>query len=223
MKKALQRHGLAWLDPDLDVSSCAADPANASAVREWISEGLPLVVARQPWQRDANLAHVAVGLTLPPPAIRQRVSLVVSTEAILRQSGPMDLVQALSAVDGPCRELIQRILAICKDTKVTPYVYGSALWQTVSGRTYMTEASDLDVLFVCDESSDMRLLLNSLEACEGSVPRLDGEIVVPSGWAAAWREIAAAGKTAGPETVLVKSTYEVQLLRLSEFFGQEVA
>jgi len=223
MTQAPQRHSLVWLDPALDVSPCTTDPGHAVAAREWIAKGLPLVVARQPQQQDTDLTHVAVGLTLPPPATRQRVSLSVPAAAILRQSGPLALTQAHDAVDRRCQELIQRILTICGDTKVTPYVYGSVLWQTVSGSAYMTESSDLDVLFVCNKTSNMHCLLDLLETCEGSKPRLDGELAAPSGWAAAWREVAAAGRAGGPGTVLAKSTYEVRLLRLDEFFGQKDA
>jgi phosphoribosyl-dephospho-CoA transferase len=173
-------------------------------------------VARQPEQQDAG-TQIAVGLTLPPPATRKRVSLVVPSTAILRQSDPPALSQALDTVDCRYKELVQRVLDICEDANVTPYVYGSALWQTVSKRTYMTDTSDLDVLFVCNKISNVHLLLERLVEYEGSIPRLDGELVVPSGWAAAWREIAAAGKAGEPGTVLAKSTYEVRLIRLNEF------
>lgn len=216
MTQAPQRHSLVWLYPGLEVSPCIADPAHAAAAREWIASGLPLVVARQPKQQDAG-NQITVGLTLPPPATRKRVSLVVPTAAILRQSGPLALSQVLDTVGGRCQSLIQRVLDICEDANVTPYVYGSALWQTVSNRTYMTDTSDLDVLFVCTKTSNVHRLLERLVECEGSIPRLDGELVVPSGWAAAWREVAAAGKAGGPGTVLAKSTYEVRLLGLDEF------
>lgn len=221
--QAPQRHGLVWLDPNLEVSPCTASPSHAAAVREWIAKGLPLVVARQPQQLEDSGTHIAVGLTLPPPAIRQRVSLVVPTAAILRLSGPLALAQAYDAVDSGCQELIQRVLVICEEANVMPHVYGSALWQTVSGSAYMTDSSDLDLLFVCHETSNMERLLHFLERCEGAKPRLDGELAAPSGWAAAWREVAAAGKTGGLGTVLAKSRYQVRLLRLDEFFGQKAA
>ncbi len=217
-----QRHGLVWLDPGLDVSEFIADPAHAAAAKEWIERDLPLVLARQPEQQDAG-THITVGLTLPPPATRTRVSLVVPSTAILRQSGPLALAQAHDAVDGRCKELVQRVLDICEDANVAPCVYGSALWQTVSNRTYMTDTSDLDVLFVCNETSHTHRLLDALETCDGSKPRLDGELVAPSGWAAAWREVSAAGMAGGMGTVLAKSTYDVRLLRLEEFFGQKDA
>ncbi len=220
MMKTLKRHSLVWLDPDLDLASCITDLSHVAATRGWIANGLPLVVARQPQKLDGSVTHVAVGLTLPPPAIRQRVFLHVPIASILIQNDPLLLSQAYNSVERRCQELIQHIITICEQTNVSPCVYGSALWQTISGNEYMTESSDLDVLFVCNETSNMHLLFDLLQACERSKPRLDGELFAPSGWAAAWREVTSAVKTGGLGTVLAKSTYEVRLLPLDEFFGQ---
>lgn len=217
-----QRHNLVWLDPALDLLPYTTVPEHASFAREWVAQGLPFVVARQPRQQVTGTPHVALGLTLPSPATRQRISLYVPTEAILRQSGPLELAQSLPHA-ALWQETIQRILTICKEAGVAPCVYGSLMWQTVSRYSYLTDASDLDLLFVCNESSDIKLLVDSLAACEESSPRLDGEILAPSGWAAAWREVATAGKAGGSGRVLAKSGYEARLVTLDEFLGQEGA
>lgn len=217
----LQRHSLVWLDPGMDVASCLTFAEHEAAVREWIAKGLPLVAARQPRQHDGRVTHHALGLTLPPPTTRQRVFLSVPADAVIRRSGPLSLEQARDAGDRHCRELIQQVVAVCQTARVSPYVYGSMMWQAVSGRRYMTEASDLDILFLCDGSSDTHWLINSLEYLEGSQPGLDGEILAPSGWAAAWREVAAAGKPGGLGTVLAKSNDEVGLLSLDAFWGRK--
>ena len=115
--------------------------------------------------------------------------------------------------------LISRILDICTTAHVTPCVYGSLMWQTVSNCDYITGTSDLDVLFVCNKSSNMNLLLDSLASLNESRPRLDGEILAPSGWAAAWRELATARTSAAPNSVLVKSGYEARLISLDDFFN----
>ncbi|MDD2734363.1 MAG: malonate decarboxylase holo-[acyl-carrier-protein] synthase [Desulfuromonadaceae bacterium] len=214
----IQRHNLVWLDPDLDPAPYTAAPEQASFVREWIALGQPLVVARQPRQQVTGAPHIALGLTHPPPATRRRISVYVPAEAILRQSGPLELTRALP--HAPLwEEAIQRILFICKGAAVTPCVYGSLMWQAVSRYNYLTNASDLDLLFVCTDSSDIKLLIDSLASCEVSTPRLDGEILVPSGWAAAWREVATACNAGGSSTVLAKSGYGARLFTLDEFLG----
>lgn len=222
MVQSAQRHNLVWLDPDLDLAPYTTVPEQASFAREWIAQGQPLVVARQPKQQVAGAPHIALGLTMPPPATRQRVSLYVPTEAILRQSGPLELARSLPHVP-LWQDAVQRILNICTAAGVTPCVYGSLMWQTVSGYNYLRDTSDLDLLFVCNDNTDIQLLMDSLAACEEFRPRLDGEIVAPSGWAAAWREVAAACKAGGSSRVLAKSSYEVRLVTLDEFFEQKGA
>lgn len=213
----VQRHHLVWLDPELDVATYIRDTGHTPFVREWVAQGHPFVAARQPRQTVTGGAHIALGLTLPQPAVRQRISLSVPAGAILRQSGPLDLT--LATVPAPhWQELICRILDMCKTAHVTPCVYGSLLWETVGNCKYITDTSDLDVLFICNDSSDITLLLSSLIALDGSTPRLDGEILAPSGWAAAWREVLAAGKPGGSSMVLAKSDCEVRLISLDEFF-----
>jgi phosphoribosyl-dephospho-CoA transferase len=106
--------------------------------------------------------------------------------------------------------------------QVTPCLYGSLLWLTVSGCEYITDMSDLDVLFVCYESSNMKLLLDSLTLLDKSRPQVDGEILAPSGWASAWREVAAACTSGGQSRVLAKSGYEARLITLDEFFKGKV-
>jgi len=222
ISQMVQRHNLVWLDSDLDLAPYTAVPEQASFAREWIALGLPLVVARQPKQQVTGAPHIALGLTMPPPATRQRVSLYVPTEAILRQSGPLELAQSLPHVP-LWQEAIQRVLNICTAAGVTPCVYGSLMWQTVSRYNYLTDTSDIDILFICNESSDIKLLVDSLAAFAESCPRLDGEILAPSGWAAAWREVAAAGKDGGSSRILAKSSFGARLFSLDEFFEQKAA
>jgi len=218
MVQKVQRHSLVWLDPDLELAPYTSVPEQASFAREWIALGQPLVVARQPQPPETGASHISLGLTLPPPATRRRMSLYVPTEAILRQSGPLELARSLP--HAPLwQEAIQRVLNMCTEAGVTPYVYGSLLWQTVSRLSYVTDTSDLDVLMVCNESSDIKLLVDSLAAFAESTPRLDGEILAPSGWAAAWREVATACKAGDSSRVLAKSGYEARLVSLGEFFG----
>jgi len=214
----VQRHHLMWLDPEFDVAPYTPDSGHIAFARAWVAQGLPLVVTRQPTHPVTGAAHIALGLTLPKPATRQRISLSVPTEAILRQSGPLELAEAMAPFPH-WQELIFRILDICTTADVTPCVYGSLLWQTISNCEYITNTSDLDVLFTCTESSNVKRLLDSLTSLDESTPRLDGEILVPSGWAAAWREVATACTSGGSSRVLAKSGYEALLVSLDEFFN----
>jgi phosphoribosyl-dephospho-CoA transferase len=219
MIQALRRHSLVWLDQELDVTPYVTPAAHAAVVTEWVAEGLPFVSARQPGS-DTGDTRCSLGLTLPPPATRQRVSLLVPPTAIIKVSEPLEMARALDVVDHHCRELLRKITRVSYAAGMTPHVYGSLMWQAVSGKRYMTETSDLDILFCCHGAFDSAGLLAALEGMDGSLPRLDGEILAPTGWAAAWRELAAAAKLGGNGTVLAKSDNGVKLLPLTDFWGR---
>jgi phosphoribosyl-dephospho-CoA transferase len=92
-------------------------------------------------------------------------------------------------------------------------VYGSYGWQWLSGLSCVRPTSDLDLLAPVPDlhtAGQLVWLLQGLQlAC-----RVDGELVLPGGWAVAWREYAQliGGKV---EQVLVKHRTGVQLLDMA--------
>jgi phosphoribosyl-dephospho-CoA transferase len=80
-------------------------------------------------------------------------------------------------------------------------VFGSLLWQHLTGLPYLSGTSDLDLLWPVAGAVDARLL-PALAALDADAPmRLDGEIVLPDGRGVNWRELHAA---APDEAVLAK-------------------
>ncbi|MBI2354231.1 MAG: malonate decarboxylase holo-[acyl-carrier-protein] synthase [Deltaproteobacteria bacterium] len=223
MNRMVQRHDLVWLDPfvDLEIYADASDLGRFS--RNWVGQSRPFVVTRQPKPSITGESRISLGLTLPPPLTRQRVTLHAPREAVIRHTAPLGLAEALPHAPPAWHDAIERILLFCQEAGATPYVYGSLSWQAVTGHGYLTENSDLDVLFVCDEGTDMQRLLGALSGFKDSTPRLDGEIVVPTGWGAAWREFAAAYRSGGAIKLLAKSRDEVRLLAADEFLGPMAA
>lgn len=218
MSRMVQRHDLVWLDPyvDLEIYSDASDLGRFS--RNWVGQCRPFVVARQQKPSITGDGRITLGFTLPPPLTRQRVTLHAPREAAVRHSGPLGLAEVLPHAP-VWADLIQRILLFCVEAGATPCVYGSLSWQALTGHSYLTENSDLDVLFVCNEGTDMQRLLGALSGLGDTSPRLDGEILVPTGWAAAWREFEAAFHSAGAIKLLAKSRDEARLVGIAEFLG----
>jgi phosphoribosyl-dephospho-CoA transferase len=74
------------------------------------------------------------------------------------------------------------------------HVYGSAFWQQhASGRSYLREDSDLDLLARPDSAAAAQAWLRLLAEVQlGTGVRLDGEVELPDGAAVAWPELAAA-------------------------------
>lgn len=217
MNTAFQRHDLVWLEPDGDLDSYAVNPAHASLVREWITEGNPLVVARQPGAETPEEPALWLGFTMAPPLTRQRVSVRVPQRMITRHTGPLGLADTLAHAP-EWRETLLQLIEMCNRVGVKASVYGALSWQTLTGRTYLTGSSDIDLLFYCTEVGTARLLCNALSFLRDTGPRLDGEIISDSGRGVAWREFNAACHSGEGARVLAKSLHNVQLISTSDFF-----
>lgn len=219
MDRPLCRHDLVWLDSAVDAGACVLDPAHGALARRWVGQGRPLVVARQHESTPDKDQRLSLGLTLPPPLTRRRVALSVPPEAVVRHTGPLKLAEALPHAPA-WHDTMECLLLLCEVAGVTPCVYGSLSWQALTGHAYLTDTSDLDLLFVCDERVEIDRLLAALAPFRETKPRLDGEILALTGWATSWRELDAALHAGGAARVLARSTYGVRLVMVDEFLGR---
>lgn len=208
----LQRHDQAWLAPNFDPRPFVCDVRLADAARAWLAAGRPLVVASQ---QEIEPSRARLGLTLPGADARRRVGLIVPRGAIARTARALGLCDAIDTAPSGWRSLMRAIDALCVECRVTPRVFGSLAAQLVSGEAFLTSASDLDLLFECGSASDLDALLAGLRALDGCVPRVDGEVLMPGGWAVAWRELDGALAGGASSRVLARSACEVNLLPLS--------
>lgn len=215
MEPAYRRHDLVWLDRSGALETYAENPAQAGQVREWISAGNPLVVARQPPAASVASA-VSLGFTLAPPLTRQRVSVLVPSDVIIRHSAPLGLFEALPYAP-ECHGLLMQLIKICDEIQIRVCVYGALSWQALTGRSYLTGASDIDLLFYCGDIAAARRLCRALAPFRDSLPRLDGEIVSDSGMGVAWHELDAVLNRDGG-SLLAKSLHEARLVSIADFF-----
>jgi phosphoribosyl-dephospho-CoA transferase len=91
-------------------------------------------------------------------------------------------------------------------------VYGSHGWQHLTGMPYVHRNSDLDLSIQVEDLQTAIEVADQLQALQDG-PRLDGEMVFPSGRAIAWRELyqLAHGQVS---QVLLKDRESVVLARL---------
>jgi phosphoribosyl-dephospho-CoA transferase len=67
--------------------------------------------------------------------------------------------------------------------------FGSLAWQYLTGLSYLTDTSDLDLLVECRSSADaMRATALLNDIAERAPMRIDAELVTPCGTAVQWRE-----------------------------------
>lgn len=210
------RHDLIWLAPAIDVGLFAT--ANqADEARNWVMQGFPLVVTRQSDELAKESNQIMLGFTLPSAPTRTRVLLRANRSAIIRHTRPLFLSDAIEGAPELWRDGLKKLHSIFEKTGTVARVYGSLSSQIFTGMRYLDEASDLDLQLECTEYAALRKLLSELENFPLPLPRIDGEILSPSGWAVAWRELAVALRTGTPREVLAKSNCDAGLIPIEDF------
>jgi phosphoribosyl-dephospho-CoA transferase len=203
----LRRHDLVWLRAGAEVDIAACSAAAAADVEAWRKAGRPLVCARSD---DLPAARVRLGLTLPGTGQRRRVSLVAARADIERSASPPPLASLVNALPAGQRPSLHALAGQCAALGITPRVYGSLLWQSLSGEPCLRADSDLDLLFDLEDPVPLPALLTLLRNASTAL-RLDGEIRCGA-QAVAWRELAAAVDGRGPRRVLAKSDDGIALV-----------
>ena len=156
--------------------------------------------------------NISVGLTLPPAQGKRRIGLVVSMQDIARHTPPLRLAAAIRHAPAEWQMAMAELDTLAKEIEIELHVYGSLAWQALSSLSYMTEKSDIDLLW--QPRSHMQLqqgikLLTSWEQSSGL--RTDGEVLFGGGSAVSWREWATL-KSGGDQRVLVKRLFSAELV-----------
>lgn len=203
----LPRHTLVWLAPEaIGEIDLHLAPSHQAQVRHWLAQGFPFVRRRPGPLPDAG--HLPLGLPLPPSLGRERISLSTPPHLVRKVAPPLWLKEVIPAAPARWRPSLQRLNARLDELHVPLRVYGSLAWQCLTGMEYLTPASDIDLLFSAASPAQLRQVLSALTAWETeSGLRADGELVLATGEAVAWRELLQT-----PAQVLVKSLAGVALM-----------
>jgi phosphoribosyl-dephospho-CoA transferase len=163
-----------------------------------------IVRRRVPGEADET---VPLGVPMPPDDGKRRIGLALPAAALTPMAAP-DLAEASGHAPTAWRPAIAALLSLGRDQGITPRPFGSLLWQTVTGLTYLGDTSDLDLLWPCPEPVPLGLLARLEAIAEEAAMRIDGEILLPDGTGLHWRELRDA-----PEggSVLAKSREGVTL------------
>jgi phosphoribosyl-dephospho-CoA transferase len=215
-----RRHDLLRVAPDAWAAALAHDPSSADLplLGAWADRGWPVIARRRAEAEDPDL--VPVGVPLPPAAGKRRVALLLPPEGVLRRSSPPLLRAAARVADPGWRSTIASLLAMGARTGVEPAVFGSLLWQHLTGLAYLSPHSDLDVLWPVPAGFDVLSLVSSIAEIQRDAPlRIDGEVIFPDGSAVNWRELSNERRTGERAGVLVKTMEGVRLLDIASLPG----
>lgn len=206
-----ERHRLVYLDPARWDGILATHPALRAVptVVDWVAAGHPLIARRAVCDDAARL--VPLGLPLPPSLGKQRLAVAVPMDAISSDAPPPLLAEAKRIAPTAWQGTITALVALDPETRC----FGSLAWTYLTGLPYLSETSDLDVIWQVATGDDSARLAAALVRIGAAAPmRLDGEIVTPTGLAVQWREFA----SDAPE-VLAKTANGNQMIARTELFA----
>ncbi|WP_409192956.1 malonate decarboxylase holo-[acyl-carrier-protein] synthase [Bradyrhizobium sp. RDM4] len=165
------------------VMNCYPELAGEPIVAGWASAGRPLIVRRPACSDTAHL--VPLGLPLPPSHGKRRIAVSLAAADIVISEPPPLLADAAAAAPAAWRETIEELLRLLPETRS----YGSLAWQHLTGLTYLSDGSDLDLLWPLSSAEQARTLPSDIAGIARRAPmRLDGEITGPAG-GVQWREL----------------------------------
>jgi phosphoribosyl-dephospho-CoA transferase len=206
------RHDLVWLTGrGWDAALESAPPGQHEALEQWRRQDWPAVVRRA----DIGLAagQVSLGISLPPtPAgVKGRIALNAAESDVANHRPAIALADAAQSAPGHWRPALNDLAA-----SLPLQAYGSLAMQSITGQTYLTPSSDIDLLFFPADANALDEGLVLLERHAVTLP-LDGEIVFPSGAAVAWKEWLIASRNEA--RVLVKDIDAVRLAPRAELIA----
>ena len=192
------------------------DLATVPLLADWARLGRPVIVRRR--LPGEGLALVPGAVPLPPSHGKLRVAVSFPPGTGLVALQPVLLRNAASAAPADWQQVIASLVAVGKGLGIEPCVFGALLWQHVTGLTYLTARSDLDLLWRVADKAAADWLVQTLARLEAAGPlRLDGELVLPDGTGVNWREFARTDGAAA--TVLVKTMEGVEARPRATLFG----
>ena len=218
----LRRHDLLRVDPPAWAAMLRGRPdlADEPLLADWAHRAWPVIVRRRLPGEDVTAIPAA--LPLPPSHGKRRITLRFPPDAGLTAVEPVLLRDAAPAAPAAWQGTIAALIARGGALGAAPRVFGALMWQHVTGRPYLTERSDLDLLWpVRTEPVALALVRTLLEAEAAGPVRLDGEFELPEGSGVHWRELAAPGNPGAP--VLVKAIDGVELRPRASLFAVAAA
>ena len=210
------RHDLLHVDPDTWRAMLERRPALAGVplIADWARRGWPVIVRR--FGADEAEDSIPAAVPLPPAHGKRRIALSFPPQAPLASRSAVHLREASAVAPSAWQPMLVTLSQIGEDTGSGPHVYGALLWQHLTGLAYLSDRSDLDLLWVPRDALSARHLVERLAALDEHSPvRLDGEIRCNDGAGVNWRELA---ETPPDGQVLAKTRRGVELRPLRDLF-----
>jgi phosphoribosyl-dephospho-CoA transferase len=184
-----ERHSLVWIAAAARAEVVARDASERGVLTDWLACGRPLIARRRDPDLDAPGDIVPLGLPLPPAQDKRRIAAWAPSRAIACVAQPPNLADVLSHVPDPWGAALHSLRQRAAGLAIELRVYGSLAWQALTGLSYVTPRSDVDLLWRPASPAQLSGGIAMLYAWELETGlRADGEIAFRDGHAVSWRE-----------------------------------
>jgi phosphoribosyl-dephospho-CoA transferase len=188
------------------------DLADEPLLRDWANNHWPLIVRRPMPGEEAGLA---LGLPLPPSAGKRRIALQCQPGDIASVMPLPGLAEVFGTPPESWLPSLRELLLLAAKYEVTTGVFGSLAWQWLTGLTYLSPGSDIDLAWDLPRHDRVDRFLDELADLDARAPmRLDGELVRADGAGINWREL-----HAGDAELALKTATDVVLYPRKSFIG----
>lgn len=182
----LRRHTLVWL-AQAPRAGTADDRTRAAS---WHTAGRPFVMTRR--RNDGDEIGLGFCTTDPAhPGLRpRRVAAVTDPAHIVRHARPPGLAEIAGCPAAMAEShSFSRLVSAAAQAGQDIHVYGSWMWQALTGERHVHEASDLDVVIdVADLDAAGRAAAFLAREEQDLAFRIDGELSFPGLGEVQWRE-----------------------------------
>jgi phosphoribosyl-dephospho-CoA transferase len=209
-----RRHDLLRIDPPgwRLALSLRSDLRCLDLLSDWADRGWPVMVRRY---LPSDLPdRIPVAVALPRSVGKGGVALQVRPRDVMTCLAPVLLDEAAPVAPVRWKPALQQLLTVGKRFGSVPAVYGSVLWQRLTGIAYLHEHSDLDLIWQVTHAAQAQQLAAAIDACAAQSPMaIDGEFIFAQGSAVNWREFHQPGRQ-----VLAKTLHGVEMIERQRLF-----
>jgi phosphoribosyl-dephospho-CoA transferase len=207
----LRRHDLLRVDPKGWAATLRCHPHLAAVplLADWAANRRPVMV-RRPLGSDRP-GFVPAAVALPPSCGKLRIGLEIEPAFLIERMRSIEPSEARGAAPAAWQSVLNDVARIARMHNAHVSLFGSFMWQAITGLKYLTRSSDIDLIWRVSSVRRLPSLLDAIAEVDAQSPmRIDGEIVLPDGGGINWREL-----HRNPHEVMVKTMSGIECRALS--------
>ena len=162
---------------------------NEPVIARWAIERRPFVIRRPLQEEGLNDDDIPLGLSLPLDLGRRRVALTIAKNSLLSVDVSPTLKDCFWAAPREWLPFLTHLGELADGFSLEMRVFGSLAWERLTGLTYLTPTSDIDLAVLCGQGSMLDALSAFGKAVDRAPVRVDAEFMRSDGKAAHWREL----------------------------------